>query len=224
MHQNEIDVLGLKIMEPMVAFSDLVITAVCFYFFLMMRKKTIKNSGFQWFRMYFFLMGLAILCGGLLGHAFLYAFSFNAKLFGWVLSCISNFLLQRAAIEYISPRIQKKVYFGINIFNILLCIIMIVLVLVPSTSGLQWVLLHTGLSLIGYVLPVFVYSWFVHRIKGSLWIVGAVTWAILTGIVNAANINLHQWFNHYVLAHVLMTIFFIILYRGVILVNESEKQ
>src|SRR5690606_15052511 len=53
--------------------------------------------------LYFLLMGIATLIGGIIGHGFLYALSFYWKLPGWLLSMLAINFLERVMIRFSKP-------------------------------------------------------------------------------------------------------------------------
>ena len=84
-----IDFFALRIDEPMVSLTDLLVSFLCLLFFYKMHKNPTKNLSFSYFKYYFLIMGLATLFGGLLGHAFQYMISGRWKLVGWVISMVA---------------------------------------------------------------------------------------------------------------------------------------
>ena len=77
---TSIDIAGIKILEPVTTITDLLVTVVCFYAFFHLRTHSHKQTKHVKFYRYFFLfMGLATLLGGIIGHAFLYLFTFAWK-------------------------------------------------------------------------------------------------------------------------------------------------
>ncbi len=60
-------------MEPMTAFTDFIVTAVCVLAFVRLRRISIANGGYMCYYPYFFLiMGLGCFFAGLMTHAFSY--------------------------------------------------------------------------------------------------------------------------------------------------------
>src|SRR5690606_20039098 len=101
--QPSIEVFGITIMEPMVTFTDLWITAVCVYALLRLRKLGKAGKVHRYLLWYFGLMALATFFGGLLGHAFQYAVGLPWKLPGWLISMLSVMAIERASIQHAQP-------------------------------------------------------------------------------------------------------------------------
>lgn len=68
--QPTIEIFDIPIMEPMVTFTDLWITAVCLFALFKLIKLNKKGKVHQYIRWYFGIMALATFLGGVLGHAF----------------------------------------------------------------------------------------------------------------------------------------------------------
>ena len=73
--QPSIEILGLQIDEPVTTFTDLMVSAVCFYAFIKLSKIPVHNKVHLYLRYYFLSMGIATIIGGLVGHGFFYLFN-----------------------------------------------------------------------------------------------------------------------------------------------------
>ncbi len=67
---NTIYIAGIRIDEPIVTLTDLIVSFLCLYFFYRIQKSGKKEKVFLYFKIYFLNMGIATLLGGLIGHAF----------------------------------------------------------------------------------------------------------------------------------------------------------
>ena len=116
---NTINIWGIRIDEPIVTITDLLVTVVCFIAAYKIHKSGKKEKTFIYFKIYFFTMALATLFGGIIGHAFLYAFSFYWKLPGWILSMISIMFVERAVIEHTRILLNSSIVRILGIVNII---------------------------------------------------------------------------------------------------------
>jgi len=116
--QPSIFIYGFRIDEPVTVLTDLLVSAVCFYAYIKLRKIRSGNKVHMYLKHYFLTMALATGIGGLLGHGFLYAFEKSIditlevspwKLPAWLISMFSIMLIERAAIEYARPIINPKI-------------------------------------------------------------------------------------------------------------------
>ena len=79
---NTIVLFGIRIDEPIVTLTDLIVSVSCFIFAYKIHHKNGSEKVFTYFKLYFLIMGIATALGGLIGHAFLYQFNFYWKLPG----------------------------------------------------------------------------------------------------------------------------------------------
>ncbi len=97
---TSVKIFGILVNEPVTTFTDLMVSAVCFYAFYQLNKIKKPEKVMLFFKLYFLVMGIATTLGGILGHAFIYAIPFAWKLPGWVTSMIAIMFIERAAIEH----------------------------------------------------------------------------------------------------------------------------
>lgn len=171
--------------------------------------------------MYFFLLGMATLLGGIIGHGFIYLLSFSWKLPGWILSMISVAALERSAIQharsYIDPRISKF-FLVLNILELLT-----IMSIAMYTLNFRWVELHSGYGLLAVVLPFHSYVYLKTRNRGSLIMVMAVMIASVAALIYMNRISFHSWFNYIDISHVLMAIAAFIFYKGATLLKSKPE-
>jgi len=204
--------IGIRIDEPVTTLTDLLVSVVCFVAFLRLRRQRRPGNTQLYFRLYFLLMAIATLFGGLIGHAFLYALSFSWKLPGWIVSMLSVALIERSSIERVKPLIDSRVskfFLGLNIVELLT-----VMTVTMWTLDFTWVEFHSGYGLLGVVLPFHLYAWYRTRDKGSFVIVIAVLVASCAALVFMNKLSLHEWFNYLDISHTMMAIGAYIFYRG----------
>lgn len=210
--QPSIFPLGIRIDEPMTTFTDLWVAAACFYAFWRMIPLAKDSKVHFYLKWYFFTMGLATTLGGLVGHGFLYLFSFAWKLPGWLTSMFSIALIERAVIEKMSeviPDKWKKRLSWINIAELTLFII-----LTFSTLNFFWVEAHSAYGLLIIVSSFSWYTWRQTGNEGSKLFLYGVGWAAISALFFMNEWALHTWFNHLDISHTFMTIAVITFYRG----------
>ncbi len=219
--QPSVHWLGIRIDEPMTTLTDLLVSAVCFYAYFKLRKLDAKSKGLIYFRYYFLLMGLATLLGGVIGHAFLYAFSFSWKLPGWVVSMFSVAFIERSAIDYAKAYIPKKVgsfFLRLNIIELIT-----IMTITLYTLNFKWVEFHSGYGLLAIVFPFHAFVYFKTKNKGSKTIMLAVGIASIAALVFMNKVAAHVWFNHLDISHTLMAVAAYVFYRGALQLYPIEK-
>jgi len=157
-------------------------------------------------------MGFATAVGGLLGHAFLYYFSFAWKLPGWFTSMVSIAVLERACIlqarRFIRPGVARF-FIWLNIIELLTFMFISF-----STLNFIYVEVHTayGLGVVVFSLSIYLYRQTGN--PGNKLFIVAVVVSSFAGIFFIGKIGLGIWFNHYDISHCFMTISAWIFYLG----------
>lgn len=218
--QPSISIWGIRIDEPINTLTDLLVSVVCFFALYQLSKKKQSGRTHVYFRMYFLLLGIATLLGGLVGHGFLYVFTFAWKLPGWIVSMLSVAFIERSSIEYARPLIDPRVgkfFLVLNIIELL-----IVMTITIYTLDFTWVEFHSGYGLLAVVLPFHGFNYFKTRDQGSLIILGAVMIACIAALVFMNQISLHAWFNYIDISHTLMAIAAFVFYKGALQLTERK--
>lgn len=149
---NSIVISGIRIDEPIVTITDLLVSVLCFIYAYKIHKSTKKGKVFLFFKIYFFVMAIATMLGGLIGHAFLYAFSFYWKLPGWITSMISIMFVERAAIEHTRIWLKDSLVKIFGIINIIEFLTFLTLTI--TTLNFFYVEFHSGYGLMFVVLSL----------------------------------------------------------------------
>jgi hypothetical protein len=173
-------------------------------FFYRLHKSGKKERVFQYFKIYFFVMGIATALGGIIGHAFMYNFSFYWKLPGWITSMISIMFVERAAIEHTRIWLKDSVVKLFGIINIIEFLTFLTLTI--STLNFFFVEFHSGYGLMFVVLSLEGFLFLKTKNKASKLLLIGVFFAAVAALIFMNRISPHQWFNYLSLSHVLMAV------------------
>uniref|UniRef100_UPI003217A7E6 DUF6962 family protein n=1 Tax=uncultured Draconibacterium sp. TaxID=1573823 RepID=UPI003217A7E6 len=217
---NTIFLYELRIDEPIVTFTDLLVSVLCFVFAYKIYKSGKKGKVFQYFTIYFFVMGVATALGGIIGHAFMYHFSFYWKLPGWITSMISIMFVERAAIEHTRIKLTEGIVKAFRVVNILEFLIFLTLTI--STLNFFFVEFHSGYGLMFVVLSLEGFLYLRTKNKASKLLLIGVVFAAAAAVVFMNKITLHQWFNYLSLSHVFMAVAAYFFYKGAKNIDMSE--
>lgn len=220
--QPSIFPFGIRVDEPVAAITDIMVSIVCVYAYWQMRKKGLNAWSQVHFRNYFLLVAIATALGGIIGHAFLYMFSFAWKLPGWIVGIVSVALIERAAISHAKGLIRPKIARFFLVFNIIeMCAILAITMI---TLDFKWVEFHNGYGLLVNVAGFHGYTYYRTRDKGSLIILGAVGITTVASIVFTNQLSLHTWFNFIDISHVLLAVAAYVMYLGAIQLNTKGQE
>ncbi|MBO6523031.1 MAG: hypothetical protein JJ971_04335 [Balneolaceae bacterium] len=220
--QPSIELFGITIMEPMVTFTDLWITAVCIYAFIKLVKLNKPGKVHQYMRWYFFVMGLATFLGGILGHAFQYAVGLEWKLPGWLISMLAVMAVERASIMHAQPVINKTFGRVLEVANVVELLTFAVITF--TTLNFFFIQVHSAYGLGLVVLPLHFLVFWRTRNKASRAFVLTVLFATLAAFFYTSEIGLGIWFNHLDIAHTVMAISMYTFYRGTVILEVMKPE
>lgn len=210
--QPSIELFGITIMEPMVTFTDLWVTAVCVFAFIKLGKSSSLVTIKSYIRYYFLCMGTATLIGGIFGHAFQYNFGMGWKIPSWVMSSVGLFCIQKATLLFVRPLINDVLNRFINGMVILVFISMTYLTVIKASF--LYVQIHLAIGFLLVVLPLHSYAYMKTHNKGSKYFVLSTLLLSSSLAVYLNNIQLSIWFNHLDIAHTIMAISLFFFYKG----------
>lgn len=216
---NTIYLSGIRIDEPIVTLTDLLVSALCFIFAYNLHKSGKQGKVFLYFKIYFLVMGIATALGGIIGHAFMYNFSFYWKLPGWITSMISIMFVERAAIEHTRIRLSEQIVKAFRIVNILEFLTFLTLTI--ATLNFFFVEFHSGYGLMFVVLSLEGYLFLKTRNVASKFMLIGVAFAAIAALFFMTKTSFHQWFNYLSISHVLMATAAWFFYLGAIRIDMS---
>ncbi|WP_297089687.1 hypothetical protein [uncultured Draconibacterium sp.] len=209
---NTIYFQGIRIDEPIVTLTDLLVSVLCFIFAYRLHRKQSNEKVLVYFKFYFLIMGIATALGGIIGHAFMYQFSFYWKLPGWITSMFSIMFVERAAIEHTRILLSGKIVKILGILNIIEFLTFLSLTIL--TLNFFYVEFHSGYGLMFVVLSLEGFLFFKTRNKASKYMLIGVTIAAIAALFFMNKWSIHQWFNYLSASHVLMALAAFFFYIG----------
>lgn len=209
---NTIHVLGIRIDEPIVTLTDLLVSVLCFIYAYKIHKSGKQERTFLFFKIYFFTMGIATLLGGIIGHAFLYLFTFYWKLPGWIMSMISIMFVERAAIEHTRILLNNSIVRILGIINILEFLTFLTLTII--SLDFFYVEFHSGYGLMFVLLSLEGWLFLKTKNNAGKYLLTGVLFAAFAAFFFMTKISPHQWFNYICVSHVFMAVAATFFYLG----------
>ena len=219
--QPSIDLFGITIMEPVVTLTDFLITAVCLYAFIKLRKQNLPGIVHKYMRWYFSLMALATLFGGLFGHALQAQVGLVWKLPGWLISMLAVSSIERATIMYAFPLLKRRLSQFLDIANLIELIVFATITF--STLNFFFIQVHSAYGLGLIVLPIHFYLFMQTQNPGSRMICLSTLFATLAAFFYTSEIAPSIWFNHLDVAHTIMAISLFYFYRATLLLPVFDQ-
>ena len=220
--QPDIEIFGIRILEPVTSITDILVAATCIYAYWRLRKSNVTGKTALFMGWYFLTMGFATFFGGMIGHAFLYAVNEHWKLLGWFVSMISIALIERAAIQHATRLVNPtlgKTFLILNVVELLTFMF-----ITAITLHFRFVQIHV---VYGLLVVVFSFQLFVYlktKDIGSKIFLQAIAVMFVAGFIFNKPVVLHKWFNHRDFAHILMAVGTIIFLKGTLRLGELPSK
>jgi hypothetical protein len=219
--QNPTIYLGaLRIDEPVSAITDIIICLVCFYGFY----KTKALSAYKpvsLYRWFFLFTGLSTLVAALIGHAFLYYFGTNAKMYGWLFGIAGTSFAQFAAMYNTRGLIGESVFKKLIIFNSIE--VMAATAMVFITWSFVVVEVHTAYGLLLNVVVLEFINYKKTESLLSIKVIYGIGLAVVAVLCHIFKLAYSVWFNHIDLSHVFMALSMYVIYKGISLYEEVKS-
>ncbi len=210
--QPDIMLGDLRIQEPVTTLTDLILGMYCLYVTYKLGTHQNITPPFKFLRIHIFLLGFAVIIGGILGHGFQYHFSPIWKIPGWYISMIAVMFMERSSIEYIKQSVSHRLHRALLIINL---VELLVIMLIASVSlNFFWVEFHSVYGLLLVVFPCHLYNYIKTKDPASKIMLYGI--AVLVAAIFVFNypIIISKWFTNYDFAHVLMLLSIIFFYRS----------
>jgi hypothetical protein len=197
-----IDILGVRLDEPVTVVTDIIIASVCFYAFFRLKKTEGQPGLRNYLKFYFLLLGIGTLLGGVIGHGLLYLFSPVWKLPGWITCMAAIALLEQASILMLRDYLARWKIRALSWQNILLLIALLIPLMITINFIFAVAYITFGLLIVvgGIHLLVSIRS----KTVGSMWILIAVATGLAGDFIFVFDWSLHDWFNNSDLSHVFL--------------------
>lgn len=200
--QPDISLLGLRIGEPVITLTALIISIVCGYCWWRLGRIQPVSDALRLSRLFFVFMGVSTLIGGMVGHAFLYALPFGFKIPGWVLGMVAASALAQASIIRSGDLLSRqagRIFTGINIGGFA-----VLLVLLLSTLWFPIVEIHSAFSLLLIVASLEGYRWIKIRDAASRYILQGILFAVVAVLVHIMKWSVSEWFTFFDIGHLFL--------------------
>lgn len=214
--QPSIEVLNLRIDEPITTFTDLLFAAVCFYAFFKIRKLGYAGKVKWYFKYYFLCLGFGALFGGIFGHAFLYRLSPGWQLLSWVCTVLAVALIIHALLELSKPLVGIRFTRWMSRVNWL--IMAFALFYTLWSLAFSPVKYYSIFGLVVVVGSLSFYLFLKTGNRGLTVLMAAIGVGIISALVFSFEWGLSPWFNHNDISHVILSFSVLGMYKGASLI------
>lgn len=200
--QPDLIVAGLRLGEPVIALTGLLVSLLCFYAWRRLGKIAERDDALRLSRIFFLLMGLSTFIGAMVGHCFLYCLPFVFKTPGWVLGMIAVSALEQASIVKAKPQMNSRwgrVLTWLNITELT-----VALWFVTATLWFPGVEIHSAFGLLCIVAPLEARAFWKTRNQSSRYILQGILCLVGAAATHIWKVSLGIWFSYFDIAHLLM--------------------
>lgn len=214
--QPSIEILNLRIDEPITTVTDLLFAAICFYAFFQIRRMEYAGRVKWYFKYYFLTLGFGALFGGLFGHAFLYILPEKWKLVSWIFSMMSVALIAHALVELSRPLVKPWISRWVGGINLL--ILALALYYTLWTLAFSPVKYYSIFGLVVVVGSLCYYIFLKTRKRGVVVVMAAVGIGFISALVFSFEWGLSPWLNHNDISHLILSFSAFGMYKGAALI------
>ena len=201
--------------EPITTLTDLLTSIVCLFLFLHLKNyKGTKTESFKNYKYYFVFFSLSMFSAAWFGHGLQAYLGFDWKKIGWVLSSFGFLQIELATLKDVKSLLSKKLHQFLTILIYIQFAVMVPLMVYHQNFKIPQ--LNSTLAFVLLILPLQAYLYSKTKNKGHLIIVGTILYAAIPGSIYNNQLSISHWFNYHDISHVMMTVFMIFIFRGVI--------
>lgn len=203
---TEIQLFGLKILEPGTILSDLLMGLACLIFSIKLNR--LDDCKKNRFISYFFLfLGFSSFVAGA-AHGLFYYFGIYLHTISWILSGLAIYFLQIGTTVLFDNEKFKSWYIVFIRTQLL-----VYLILLFAISGFIVVKINFVISMIGVITPVYLVDMAKRGYRNNLFIITGVFLAILPSLYHRTEFTFGYIFNMNDLSHffLILCIFFVFL-------------
>ncbi len=192
---------SLRIAEPVIALTGLLISFLSFYAWRRLRRQRPKTPPLRYFSLFFLLLAISSVIGPFFGHAFHYWAGFPGKAACWTFIMFSQAALAQGAIEHTRPFFPARAYSLLSVLNVLALLAALVVSL--AYRSFPWVEGHIAFTMIGLMAPLEAYQFFLRRSQGGRLLLWSIPISILAVLPHLAKWPPGVWFTYWDAGHLI---------------------
>jgi hypothetical protein len=200
--QPSIEIGGVKISEPVIALTDILVVIVGLYAWNRLKHASSPPESKSFFRYFLFLTAISALLGAIFGHAFVHIFDFGGKIPSWVFSMIGVGCLAQGSLLHTKNlhgdgNLRKLIGSIWLIFGVLVVVAIVELKFLYAEIYIAYCyLLLLGISEFRYLRK--------HKDRSSYLLLLSLLFVIAAALAHGLKLSLGVWFSYFDIGHVLV--------------------
>jgi hypothetical protein len=199
--QPDIRVFGMRIGEPVTAFTGLLIALSSGYVWWHMGQLSTRTTPQETLRWFFAALAAANVVGSLVGHAFLHRVTWRWKIPGWTFGMLSAFFLAQTAIEHFATVTDLGGGRWLTAANLLAFVVG--LWVVVRQAAFKLVEVHAAFCVLLLMLPLEYWLWQSGDAAAGWMLLGIVP-MLGAVLLHMAKFSVSRWLNFFDLGHLLL--------------------
>ncbi len=193
---------GLRLGEPVTAFTSLLMAFFCLYAWRRLGKFSSNITEPDYFRFFFLLMSISAFLGAVVGHLFLYMLPFAFKIPGWILGMAALAALVQASLWRTIGVLNDQWANKISMLNKMVLV-----------AGAVWLVVslwfpvvefHAAVGLLGMVLPMEYLLYKKNADASSRYMLTGIGLLVVAVLFHIGKISFSIWFSFFDIAHLIM--------------------
>ncbi len=197
--------------QPVTVFTDYIITALTFYFYLQLNRLPNADTSIIEWKRFFLILSLATFFGGC-SHAFFEVHEGLGYKSFWLtmqaLNIFSVYRAQQATLHSILNNSEKKYYWNLSYHTQLVLFFIAVFVF----QNFKVVIIDSVIGLIPIMVIHFIDA---KKVRSSIWIAYGISILFIAAAVNMTKFSFHAYFNYLDIGHVLIMINLSLMFIGI---------
>lgn len=208
-YSTEIEVGGVIIRDPVTAITNIGIFITGLACYLKLRKQSLTHPNKNWIH-FFLFVGISSLVGVIVHGFSYYTVPETHFRIWWAMGVLQGIGISMAQFGWAS-NVFRKFRMGVAVFCIIQFILFAVFLYIYGTFEVAKI--HVGLGLV----PILIHYIYVGMkgYKAEILVATGIGISALTAIVHSMKLSLGMWFNYNDIAHVLIIMSLIVMYKGV---------
>ena len=210
--------------EPVTTLTDFMVALAAMYaLYRFISYGGSKDKQYRIYQSYFLCFAIGMTSAAFLGHGFQAYISPRWKAIGWTLSATGQLFFIIASVNQLRMKWTARFRRNFKTLVILKYFVFLLLIIIPSTSDFKVVQINSSIDLIGLILPL---QWLFYRetkLRGSLFIIGAIIYAMIPGIIYSQQWSISRWFNYHDISHVMMSVFMLLMFYGAFALVKDDR-
>lgn len=218
MQITSIEILNIRILEPVTLLTDVFTATLSFFLFYKLYQGQKRSHSSKTWSVFFLFFGISTFFSGF-AHGFM---DYSGKLFlyfAWVLGCIGVY-----AMELSSSSLIKRKKLRILVNYLIFLKLLITTAIIFFFGNFLAVTLSSALGLLVLKLSIRIVNYYRYRESFDKYIIIGIAVSTAPALIHTLRLSISEWFNHKDLSHLILAISILFFYKGAVLEFQKNTE